>query len=77
MVCSAVVPKSTCAPLTNLLPVTVSVKFPVPTLDGLMPVSTGVEFKRLTLLDPVTEGSAELVARMVMALGLGSTAGAV
>lgn len=72
-----VVPKRTCAPLTNLLPVTVSVKLPAATLVGLMLVRTGVGFKRLTLLTPLAEESAALVARMVMVLGLGREAGAV
>ena len=60
-----------------MLPVTVSVKFPMPTLEGLMPVSTGVGFRSVTLLEPLTEVSAALVARTVMVFGLGRVAGAV
>jgi hypothetical protein len=53
------------------------VKVPVPTLDGLIPVSTGVGFKMLTVLEPVAEESAELVARTVIGLALGRASGAV
>ena len=67
----------TCAPFTNLLPVTVRVKLPAGTLVGLMPVSMGVGFKRLTLLVPLAEESAALVARIVMVFGFGRDAGAV
>ncbi len=77
MVCIGVVPRRTCAPLTNLLPVTVSVKLPVPTLEGLMPVRTGVGFRSVTLLEPLTEMSATLVARTVSVFGFGKVAGAV
>jgi hypothetical protein len=71
------VPKRTCAPFTNLPPVTARVKVPVPTLEGLIPVSTGIGFKMLTLLDPLTEESAELVACTEIGLGLGRANGAV
>ena len=54
-----------------------SVKLPVPTLAGLIPVSTGVGFRRVTLLEPMAEESAELVARTVMIFGFGRLAGAV
>src|ERR1700730_13799097 len=75
VVWSGVVPRRTCEPFTNLLPVAASVKFPVPTLDGLIPAITGVGFKILTLLDPPAAGSAELVARTVIVLGLGRATG--
>jgi len=74
---NGVAPKSTCAPLTNLLPVTVSEKLPVPTLAGLMPVNTGVGFRSVTLLGPLADESAALVARTVTVLGCGRTTGAV
>ena len=70
-------PKRTCAPFTNLPPVTARVKVPVPTLEGLIPVSTGIGFKMLTLLDPLAEESAELVARTEIVLGFGRANGAV
>jgi hypothetical protein len=57
--------------------VRVSVKLPVPTLAGLIPVSTGVGFRRVTLLEPMAEESAELVARTVMIFGFGRLPGAV
>lgn len=68
---------STCAPETNLLPVTTSVKLPGFTAAGLIPVKTGVGFISVTLLVPLAEESAALVARIVMVFGLGSVAGAV
>jgi len=77
VVWSGVVPRSTWAPFANLLPVTVSVKPPVPVLAGLMPVSTGVGFISVTLLGPLTEEFATLVARTVIVLGLGRVEGAV
>jgi len=77
VVWSGAVPKKTWAPLTNLLPVTVSEKFPVPTLAGLTPVRTGVGFRRVTVLVPLAEASAALVARTVMVLGFGRATGAV
>ena len=77
VVARAVVPKRTCAPFTKLLPVMVRKKLPVPTLAGLMPVSTGVGFNRVTEVEPLAEESAALVARIVMVLGLGRAAGAV
>jgi hypothetical protein len=54
----------------------VSEKLPVPTLAGLMPVSTGVGFKRVTLLGPLADESAVLVARTVSVFGFGRVAGA-
>ena len=54
-----------------------SVKFPVPTLEGLIPVRTGVGFRSVTLLEPLMDVSAALVARTVMVFGLGRAEGAV
>ena len=49
----------------------------MPTLAGLIPVSTGVAFKMVAVLVPETVEDAALVARMVSELGLGRLAGAV
>lgn len=49
----------------------------MPTLAGLMPVRTGVGFRIETLLEPLMEASATLVARTVTELGFGRVAGAV
>jgi hypothetical protein len=77
VVCKAVVPRNTWAPETNLSPVTVRVKFPVLTDAGLIPISTGVGLRIVTLLDPLADASATLVARTVTGLGFGNAAGAV
>jgi hypothetical protein len=53
------------------------VNVPVPTLEGVIPVSTGIGFKMLTLLDPLAAESAELVARTEIVLGFGRANGAV
>ena len=50
---------------------------PLPMLEGLMPVRTGVGFRSVTLLEPLAEASAALVARTVMEFGFGKEAGAV
>ena len=63
--------------MTNLLPVTARVKLPMPRLEGLMPVRTGVGLRSVTLLEPLTDVSAALVARTVMEFGFGKVAGAV
>src|ERR1700690_853817 len=72
-----VLPKNTCAPVTKLLPVTVSVKLPVGKVIGETDVSTGVGFQMVTLLVPVAEESAELTAVMMMEFELGKLLGAV
>ncbi len=77
VVVSGVEPRRTCAPEMNLLPVMVRLKFPVPTLAGLIPVSAGVGFMSVMALEPLAELEAELVAVRVTALGFGSEAGAV
>jgi hypothetical protein len=70
-------PRRTWAPDTNLLPVTVRLKFPVPMLAGLMPVRAGVGFMRVTALEPLAELDAELVALIVTVFGLGKDVSAV
>jgi hypothetical protein len=77
VVVSAVPPRRTWALDTNLLPVTVREKLPVPMLAGLMPISAGVGFMSVTALEPLAELDAELVALIVTVLGLGRDAGAV
>lgn len=67
----------TCAPETKLLPVAVTLKPPVPVVEGSMPESTGVGFHNVTLLESVAEELAELVAVIVIALDVGKEAGAV
>jgi hypothetical protein len=59
------------------VPVSVIEKLPVPTLAGLVPESVGVGFISVTALDALAVVTAALVAVMVNAFGLGSTAGAV
>jgi hypothetical protein len=75
-VASAEPPRRTCAPLTKPLPVTVSVKLPVLTDGGAMPLSTGTGFKRVTTLAPLALESAALTACTVTLFGLGTLAGA-
>ena len=66
----------TLAPETKLPPLSVREKFPMPTLAGLMPVSTGIGFSRETLLESLAVKSAALVARIVTVAGFGKIAGA-
>jgi hypothetical protein len=73
-VVSDVVPRNTLAPDTNLLPATVRLKFPEPTLAGFMPVITGVGLISVTALE---ELASMLVAATVAVFGSGSEAGAV
>src|SRR5882724_10296834 len=73
---SAVPLIKTCAPATNLLPVTVSAKLPMLVAAGLMPVIAGVGFISVTALVPLAVASAALVAFTVTELGLGNEAGA-
>lgn len=56
---------------------TVRVRGPTLIEVGLIAVRTGVGLRRVTLLEPLAEESAELVAWMVTVLGLGGAAGAV
>jgi hypothetical protein len=69
--------RSTCAPLTNPLPVTVIAKAPAGTDAGAMLVSIGTGFCNVTALLPVAEASAELTARTVTVFELGTVVGAV
>jgi hypothetical protein len=46
-------------------------------LEGLMAVRRDVGFRSVTLPEPLTDVSAALVARTLMALGVGKVAGAV
>jgi hypothetical protein len=48
--------------LRKLLPVTVRLNVPTFIEVGLIAVRTGVGFRRVTLLEPLAEESAELVA---------------
>jgi len=77
VVVSAVATRRTWAPETNLLPMAVKVKFPVPMLAGLMPVSVGVGFMSVTSLELLAELEAELVAVTVTVFGFGREEGAV
>jgi energy-converting hydrogenase Eha subunit C len=67
----------TCAPLTNLLPVTVNVYAPAAKLVGLTLLTTGVAFHSVTSLDAVALASATETASTVIVFGLGTVAGAV
>lgn len=73
---SADPPKSTCAPLTNLLPVTVSVKAPLAKLMGITLLMAGVAFHSVTSLEAFALASAAETASMVIALGVGNVDGA-
>jgi hypothetical protein len=77
VVVSGIVPSSTWAPETKLLPVRASEKLPVPTLAGFVPLSEGVGFKTVTALEEIAELEATLVAVIVRAFGFGSDDGAV
>jgi hypothetical protein len=55
-------PRSTCDPLTKLLPVAVTVKFPTLTDGGLRPVNTGIGFSTVTALVAKALESATLLA---------------
>lgn len=69
-----IVPRKTCAPETKLLPVTVRLKLPDPTLEGFASEATGVGLNRVTELEAVVEPE---VAVTVRVLGLGRVVGAV
>jgi hypothetical protein len=75
MVVSACPAKFTFAPLTNLLPVTVSMNGPTPMLLGFTALNTGVGFTSVIVADAFLEGSATLVAVIVIVFGLGTTPG--
>ena len=67
----------TCAPLTNPLPLVVTVNAPEETEDGKMPVSTGTRFSRVTTPPPDADASAALTARTVTVFEPGTLPGAV
>ena len=69
--------RRTWAPLAYPLPFTVIANAPAGTDVGAMPVSTGTGFCNVTALLPVAEASAELTARTVTVLEVGTVAGAV
>lgn len=69
--------KSTCAPLTKPLPVTVREIEPTEKLAGVTELIEGVGFSSVTVLLAFAVGSAELTALMVIAFGFGTDAGAV
>ena len=77
VVASGAPARRTWAPLAYPLPFTVIANAPAGTDVGAMPVSTGTGFCNVTALLPVAEASAELTARTVTVLELGSVAGAV
>lgn len=74
---SAEPPNNTCAPFTNLLPVTVIVYEPTVKLPGLTLLSTGVGFHRVRSLEPLALASAMDTASTVIVFGFGTVAGAV
>jgi hypothetical protein len=76
VVVSGIVPSSTWAPGTKLLPVRASEKLPVPMLAGFVPVREGVGFKTVTALEEFVELEAMLVAVIVRVFGVGSDDGA-
>jgi hypothetical protein len=77
LVVIAAPPNDTCAPLTNLLPVTVSVYAPEVNVAGLTLLSTGVAFHSVTSLVLLALESAADVALMVIVFGFARMAGAV
>ena len=77
VVASGAPARSTCTPLTNPLPFTVIANAPAGTDGGAMPVSTGIGFCKVTALLPVAVALAELTARTVTVLELGTAFGAV
>src|SRR5579883_1254911 len=68
--------KITLAPLTNFVPVTVSVKFPTGTAAGDTAVTVGTGFSSVIAFVPKTVLLEEEVASMVTELGEGRAAGA-
>ena len=75
-VVSAMPLNMTLAPFTNLLPVTVSVKFPTETAVGDTAVTVGTGFSSVTMTLPERVLSDEDVASMLTEFGLGRAAGA-
>ena len=77
VVASGAPARRTWAPLAYPLPFTVIANAPAGTDVGAMPASTGTGFCNVTALLPDAEASAELTARTVTVLELGTVAGAV
>jgi hypothetical protein len=77
VVASGAPARSTSAPLTNPLPFSVIAKAPAGTDAGAILMSTGNGFCSVTALLAVAEESAELTARTVTMLELGTIEGAV
>jgi hypothetical protein len=76
VVASGAPARRTCAPLTNPPPFTVIANAPAGTDAGATPVRTGRGFCKVTAALPVAEASAELTARTVTVLELGTALGA-
>jgi hypothetical protein len=68
--------KATCAPLTKLLPVTVRVKFPAFTSDGLTLLKIGVELSSVIAALALAALLTVLTAETVTLLGVGKVCGA-
>jgi hypothetical protein len=77
VVASGAPARSTCAPLTNPLPLTVIANVPAGTYAGAIPDSTGTGFSNVMELLPVTLPSAELTAVTVTVPAPAMFAGAV
>jgi hypothetical protein len=77
VVASGAPARTTCAPLTNPLPLTVSATTSAGTDVGAMLVRTGIGFQSVTAPLAVAEELAALIARTVTVLFAGTTAGAV
>jgi hypothetical protein len=77
VVASGAPARSASAPLTNPLPYTVIANAPAGTDVGAMLLSTGAGFCNVTALLPAALASAELTARTVTVLVLGTVVGAV
>jgi len=77
VVASGAPARTTCAPLTNPLPLTVSATTPAGTDVGAMLVRTGIGFQSVTPPLAVAEELAALIARTVTVLFAGTTEGAV
>ena len=77
MVCSAVAPKFTVAPLAKPFPEAVIVKGPIPTSEGEIEVSCGVEF-RIVAVAVALSDELEIIETVIVAKsGLGICSGAV
>jgi len=76
-VVSALPLRRTCAPLTKLLPVMLSVKLPALTDGGAMLLKSGTGFHNVTPLVPFAFESAVLIASIVTPPEFGIAAGAV